>query len=387
MSMLALALKARIPIIRASTSDLLTLEEVLQSISPDGAKVRPFSASSAVGDILYTTSDFAPTADTYDDMQKANRVLLLVNHEHSPFAFDAGEIPVPRDLMLDVIETASNKKSALVLLPLFNGLTLKQAVEVCRLTQTRDKTLTRKGIMQTRALLIGKIAGLAGVDISMPLYLSPARLQSWLEMNKPYFLEGKDERLTPRGILFHGMPGVGKSAAAKYIANEFDVPLYRLALGAALTKWHGESEANLERVLSTLDQEEPAVLLVDEVEKLFADSEDQGITSRLLAQLLWWMAEHRSRVLTVMTTNSIKTLPAELYRAGRIDSVMEIEACSVAQARALGEAWLRQFIEPTPAQFKKIRSALVSAIHGQTALPHVEVIKVVSDIIKHERWV
>lgn len=378
--MLALALKARIPIIRASTGDLLSLEDVLQSIAPAGMKVRPFSVSSTVGDILYTTSDFVPTADTYEDMRKAGRVLLLINHEPSPFAFDAGEIPVPRDLMLDVIKTAS-AKNALALLPLFNGLTLKQAAEVCRLTQTRDKMLTRKGIVQTRALLIGKIAGLASVDVMLPLYLCPEPLKNWLEMNKPYFLEGKDERLMPRGILFHGIPGVGKSAAAKYIANELDVPLYRLALGAALTKWQGESEENLGRILTTLDQEEPAVLLIDETEKLFADNEDQGTTARLLSQLLWWMAEHRSRVLTVMTTNNLKALPAELYRAGRIDSVMEISQCGVHQARALGEAWLRQFITPTPSQLKKIRAALSGGS------PHAEVIKVVSDIIKNERWI
>ena len=38
--------------------------------------------------------------------------------------------------------------------------------------------------------------------------------------------------------------------------------------------------------------------------------------------MLWWLAEHKSRVLTIMTTNNDKILPKELYREGRIDEVM-----------------------------------------------------------------
>ena len=45
----------------------------------------------------------------------------------------------------------------------------------------------------------------------------------------------------------------------------------------------------------------------------------------MMSQLLWWLAEHRSRVLAIMTTNNAKALPKELYREGRMDKVMVFE--------------------------------------------------------------
>jgi SpoVK/Ycf46/Vps4 family AAA+-type ATPase len=76
--------------------------------------------------------------------------------------------------------------------------------------------------------------------------------------------------------------------------------------------------------LSQLDHEEPCVALLDEVEKVFSrgSGDHSGVTSSLLSQLLWWLAERRSRVLVVLTTNDRQKLPRELYRAGRIDEVM-----------------------------------------------------------------
>jgi SpoVK/Ycf46/Vps4 family AAA+-type ATPase len=77
--------------------------------------------------------------------------------------------------------------------------------------------------------------------------------------------------------------------------------------------------------LARIEHEEPAVLLIDEVEKVFNQghgSVDGGTTTTMMSQLLWWLAEHNSRILTVMTTNNVKAIPPELYREGRIDEVM-----------------------------------------------------------------
>jgi len=42
-----------------------------------------------------------------------------------------------------------------------------------------------------------------------------------------------------------------------------------------------------------------------------------------LGYLLWWLQEHQSKVLVVMTTNDEKKIPPELYRAGRVDEAVE----------------------------------------------------------------
>ena len=54
--------------------------------------------------------------------------------------------------------------------------------------------------------------------------------------------------------------------------------------------------------------------------------------------MLWWLAEHKSPVFTVMTTNDSSVIPKELFRSGRIDRKLTLPKLS--EVEALAE-WLR----------------------------------------------
>jgi hypothetical protein len=395
--MLSLAIKARIPVIRAHTTDLLNLPTVLAALAP-GMKVLELRGSLPVGEglLLYALDEYTPTAPIYELLAEAGKVLVLINQgEECSLAFNAGEVPVPKALMEDLLLQITSKKKMGELLPCFSGLTLKAMHEVIQLTTAKEKSLTARGIAAMRASLAGKLKGLGQVDAEMPLYLAPAKLEQWITLNKKYFLESKDDRLIPRGILMHGEAGVGKSCGAKHIANEFGVPLYRLDISGALGKYIGESEGAMSSILNTIDQEAPAVLLIDEVEKLFATREDSdsGVTARLLAQFLWWLSEHKTRVLTVMTTNNLSALPKELYRSGRIDLTLHMPKLSLVESQVLAEIVLRQFIEKaTKAQVGVIMSAIKALSSPKTAsshpmISHADVTQTVYDVIKQKGWV
>lgn len=153
-------------------------------------------------------------------------------------------------------------------------------------------------------------------------YYQPAPvIQEWLEKSGRFLQEFNVPALTPRGLLFNGPPGVGKTMAAKYLARELGLPLYHLDIAGLMEKYVGESEGNLRIALKQAEQSAPCIMLIDEVEKLFhGGSDDSGVTSRMLSSILWWLQEHRVKVLTVMTTNKEADIPPELYRPGRIDS-------------------------------------------------------------------
>ena len=96
--------------------------------------------------------------------------------------------------------------------------------------------------------------------------------------------------------------------------------------------------------LRRLDQEEPCVVLMDEAEKMFGEGGyDGGTSANMFSQLLWWLAEHRSRVLTVMTTNSLVKLPKELYRPGRIDEVMWFNGLEIGAGTEFAKAVIATF--------------------------------------------
>ena len=162
-----------------------------------------------------------------------------------------------------------------------------------------------------------------------------------------------------------GGPGLGKTAASKWLAEQLGVPLYRMDIGGTKSKWVGASEEALLSNLQRLDAEAPAVVLMDEVEKVFTGSggDTSGTTSTMLSQMLWWLSERRERILVIMTTNAVETIPPELYREGRIDRVMTFKGLEWEQGGAFAKQVLATYPK-TKYDDKQIEAILNEAYKG-----------------------
>lgn len=329
MEMLPLALKAGLPLIHVLTDDVINVEEVLVFLA-GGEEFKPLNIPLEItktselkvpaGRLFYTSSDCKTLKKLYHFCVDNEKTIVFVNTEKSVLQFDGGTLVPPKELVHRFLKDISPDPDEL--LPAFGGMTLKDVGEVAKLTMTRDESLTARGVNETRRGY-KNLKGISPVDTQIEYYLTPSYLSFWMGNNATFFLNPVHDALIPRGLLFDGPPGTGKTLAAKYIASELGVPLYRMDVGAMKGKYVGESEGNLLAALSQVDTVEPCVVLIDEVEKIFQSQGDSGVTSSLLSQLLWWLAEHKTKVFTVMTTNDIKRIPAELYREGRIDATMQ----------------------------------------------------------------
>ena len=130
----------------------------------------------------------------------------------------------------------------------------------------------------------------------------------------------------PKGIMLLGIQGGGKSLAAKAVAGTWGMPLLRLDFGALYNKFIGETEKNLKESLKLADLMSPCVLWLDEIEKgISGDSQDNGVSKRILGTLLTWMAERTTKVFIVATSNDISQLPPELVRKGRLDEIFFVD--------------------------------------------------------------
>ncbi|WP_331344390.1 AAA family ATPase [Cellvibrio sp. UBA7661] len=151
-------------------------------------------------------------------------------------------------------------------------------------------------------------------------------LKRWLLTRRDAFNEDDSKLDRPKGILLLGVQGGGKSLAAKAVAGLWGLPLMRMDVGALYNKFHGETERNLREALKLADAMSPCVLWLDEIEKGMAqDGHDNGVSQRLLGTLLTWMAERRTRVFIVATSNDISRLPPELIRKGRLDEIFFVD--------------------------------------------------------------
>ncbi len=154
-------------------------------------------------------------------------------------------------------------------------------------------------------------------------------LKEWLEKRRKVFINDEDSNGAldaPKGILLLGVQGGGKSLAAKAVAGMWGLPLLRLDTAALYNKYIGETEKNLREVIKLADLMAPCVLWLDEIEKGLAKQDNDGGTSqRILGTLLTWMAERKSKVFIVATSNDISGLPPELIRKGRLDEIFFVD--------------------------------------------------------------
>ncbi len=334
--MLETALKARLPLIVVRTRDLIHVRAVVQHMVP-GAEVvsAPKRLSDAEGKWVLITPDSEVTEpeSMYQKAIDSDVSVLLVNPEHVPTcAFDAGELQLPTLMLVDFLRATPCKADPMVVRACA-GLTLKEVGELCRLTMYEYEDLSAEHVNDCRRRFFPGVRGVEHVSTDYPYYVEDSAVAARVEVDKEIFLrEDIHPMLVPRGVLLDGPPGVGKTMAAKYVARALTLPLYRLDVGALMGRYVGDSEGHTAAALAYVDNVAPAVLLIDEVEKLFRGEDDSGVSQRILAALLWWLQEHRSRVYTVMTTNDKNALPTELYRRGRIDAEIPVGMLARSQA-------------------------------------------------------
>ena len=159
------------------------------------------------------------------------------------------------------------------------------------------------------------------------------RLKDWLKVKADIFKRVNEAKAfgldVPKGVLIAGMPGCGKSLAAKAAAATFEIPLLRMDMGRLMGKYVGESEGNMRRALQLTEASSPCILWIDELEKAFAGIQSGGsgseVTTRLFGNFLTWMQEKDSMAFVVATANDISKLPPELLRKGRFDEIFYVD--------------------------------------------------------------
>ncbi len=158
-----------------------------------------------------------------------------------------------------------------------------------------------------------------------------ASLKGWLRRYSAGFSDQarKLGLRPPRGVLFVGVQGCGKSLAAKTIARQWHLPLVRLDPSQILNKYVGESEKNLRHVFEIVESVAPVVLWIDEIEKAFSNASgndgDGGLGRRIFGSFLTWMQEKKDGVFVTATANEWAKLPPEFQRKGRFDEVFFID--------------------------------------------------------------
>ncbi|MSP91608.1 MAG: AAA family ATPase [Myxococcales bacterium] len=231
------------------------------------------------------------------------------------------------------------------------GLTESEATQVFQKTSVRDKGFSLKTILAEKKHIIRKsgILEFYETTLGMESVGGLFYLKEWLNKRRHAFTPAAQEfgLPPPKGILLLGVPGCGKSLAAKAISQGWQMPLLRLDVGKVFGSLVGSSEENMRRAIKTAEAVAPAILWLDELEKGFSGtkssgSSDGGTTARVFATFLTWLQEKTSPVFVIATANDVSMLPPELLRKGRFDEIFFVDLPNREERKAIFDIHLKK---------------------------------------------
>jgi transitional endoplasmic reticulum ATPase len=132
----------------------------------------------------------------------------------------------------------------------------------------------------------------------------------------------------PRGILFVGPSGTGKTAMARALSGEKQLPLIAIDGPQLYSKWLGESERALREVFKKARRAAPCILFFDTIDalapKFGADQFGTDVYQRILSQLLREIDNLRDvkGVILLAATNRPERIEPALLRSGRFDYML-----------------------------------------------------------------
>ncbi len=126
----------------------------------------------------------------------------------------------------------------------------------------------------------------------------------------------------PMGYLFCGPVGTGKSFLATCVAGSIGIPA--VVLKNFRSKYVGETEGNLERVLGVMRSMGPVVVIVDEADAMLGDRDqggDSGVGARVFGLIAAQMGDtrYRGKIVWMLLTARPDLLPIDLKRQGRAE--------------------------------------------------------------------
>ncbi len=131
----------------------------------------------------------------------------------------------------------------------------------------------------------------------------------------------------PKGVLFHGPSGTGKTLLVKAVSQESNAYFISINGPEIMSKFYGASEGRLREIFRESEDNAPSIIFIDEIDSIAPKRQEATgeVERRVVSQLLSLLDGLRGRgeVIVIGATNRINSIDEALRRPGRFDREIE----------------------------------------------------------------
>lgn len=158
-------------------------------------------------------------------------------------------------------------------------------------------------------------------DLNLDMVAGHAEAKAHLRSAAKALKAGRQD-VMPMGYLVSGPVGTGKTFTIMCFAGDIGVPMVKLK--NFRSQWQGQTEANLEKILTLLQAMTPVAVMIDEADAALGNRDsggDSGVSKRVFGQIAQFMSnsKNRGKVIWFLLTARPDYMPVDLKRQGRAE--------------------------------------------------------------------
>jgi AAA+ superfamily predicted ATPase len=192
--------------------------------------------------------------------------------------------------------------------------------------ETPSQQIKRAYVRERKAEIIKQefmdVIEILDTDVTFDNVGGHALVKSYLFENVVDPIKDGDRDEVPTGILLIGPPGTGKTMLVSALGNATGFNVIKLNPEKIFSKFVGEAERNLAKLLEAAKALAPVYLFVDEIDqKVSRGDGGSQVFNNVFGMLLEFISKpsNRGNIVFIAATNKPETIDPALMRAGRFE--------------------------------------------------------------------